>query len=378
MKLLSLLQGHRAEDQTGFHHSGARLVEEGFLQEYRAIPFLSADQQPPKNPVYDLIQKTVQEMKPDFVFFQHFHFYRLPDPTLLIEALRRIVPQAVLFVSSGDSFGRWTRALPQSLVQASRACDITFLSGMGYVADDLAKRGGKRIALMPHGFCPVRFPPVLGSQTTVRSEWDVVCVASNYQVKNPFSYLYRHKLARIREIQGLSRRYGKKFALFGRGWKGFKGWQGPLPFEKQGEIFRASRVVVGGHPGGSMDYYLSDREFIAMASGSPFVEFWTPRIEKLLRAEEHWHLYRSEGEMIQVVDRLLGAGQNSARQQAAETERYIRARHSHYHRLKEMLEISKKYRKAQERKQGYQPQLSMFLPEVDWEKEKGFALRRWD
>ncbi len=127
-----------------------------------------------------------------------------------------------------------------------------------------------------------------------------------------------------------------------------------------------------------MDYYLSDREFIAMASGSPFVEFWTPRIEKLLRAEEHWHLYRSEAEMIQVVDRLLGAGQNSARQQAAETERYIRARHSHYHRLKEMLEISKKYRKALERKQGYQPQLSMFLPEVDWEKEKGFALRRWD
>ena len=377
MKLLSLLQGHRAEDQIGFHQSGTQLVHEGLLEDYRAVPFLGADCQPSQNPVFDKILETAKTLQPDFVFFQYFHFRQIPDPTFLIQTLRQIIPCAVFFVSSGDSFGRLTRRLPASLIQASRAVDLTFLSGMGYVADDLAKKGGKRIALMPHGFCPIRFPPGSGPPTTAPSDADVVCVASNYQVKNPFSYLYRHKLSRVREIRILARRYGKRFALFGRGWKGFDGWQGPLPYERQGELFRGARVVVGGRPGGSMDYYLSDREFIAMASGTPFVEHWTPRVETLFRPGEHWYLYRNDQEMIRNIDKLLDDSSGAAQARAAKTEQYLRSKHSQYHRLKEMLRIAKEYREQICDGRGYQPRLDFFLPEVDWGREKRFALRGW-
>lgn len=377
MKLLSLLQGHRAEDQIGFHQSGVQLVHEGLLEDYRAVPFLGADRQPSRNPVFDEILETAKSLRPDFVFFQYFHFHQIPDPSLLIQNLRQTLPRAVFFVSSGDSFGRWTRRLPASLIQASRAVDLTFLSGMGYVADDLVGRGGQRIALMPHGFCPVRFSSAQRPYEGFRSEGEVVCVASNYRVHNPLSYLYRHKKARVEEIRALGHRYGKKFALFGRGWEGFTGWRGPLPYEKQGELFRGARVVVGGHPGGSMDYYLSDREFIAMASGTPFVEHWTPRVETLFRPGEHWYLYRNEQEMIRTIDRLLGEPAGAAKARATQTEAYLRSKHSQYHRLKEMLRIAKEYGECRGDGRGYLPKLEFFLPEVDWSREKRFALRGW-
>jgi len=377
MKLLSLLQGHRVEDQIGFHESGIRLMREGWLEDYQAIPFLAADRLPPENPTYELILESARKIVPDFIFFQHFHFYKIPDPTRLIAQLRRVVPQAVIFVSSGDSFGRWTRRLPESLVQASRAADLTFLSGMGYVADILAKKGGRNISLMPHGFCPVRFPEKTSLFPKPAVDWEVVCVASNYRVRNPFSYLYQHKLARIREVQKLWRRYGKRFALFGKGWEGFPGWRGPLPYENQGETFRSSKVVVGGHPGGGMDYYLSDREFIALASGTPFVEFWTPRVEAIFRPEEHWFLYRNEKDMLKKIDLLLDSASHRTVRLTQETERYVRSHHSNFHRLKEMIQISADYRESRDQKRPYQPELKFFLQEVDWQKEKIFALRNW-
>jgi len=378
LKLLSLLQGHHPEDQIGFHQSGAKLVQEGFLGDYHAVPFLAADQKPKNNPTYDTILEIAKKQKPDFIFFQHFHFHRIPDPTVLIGALRRIVPEAVLFVSSGDSFGRWTRPLPRSLIQASRAADLTFLSGMGYVADHLAKKGGKNISLMPHGFCPVRFPKKTSLSPQPAVDWEVVCVASNYRVRNPFSYLYQRKLARIREVQKLWRRYGKRFALFGKGWEGFPGWRGPLPYENQGDIFRSSRVVVGGHPGGGMDYYLSDREFIAMASGTPFVEYWTPRINTIFQDENHWYLYRDEAGMIQKIDRILEDSAGTFNSMAKSTEAYVRAKHSNYHRLKEMLRIAQKFSAARAAGEKYKPILEFFLPQVNWATEEKFALRGWE
>lgn len=380
MKLLSLLQGHRVQDQIGFHESGIRLLREGWLEDYQAIPFLAADRLPPENPTYDLILESARKLGPEIIFFQHFHFYKIPDPTWLIAQLRRAVPQAVILVSSGDSFGRWTRRLPESLIQASRAGDLTFLSGMGYVADDLAKKGGRNICFMPHGFCPVRFLPPrdLDLQRNEAADWEVVCVASNYQVKNPFSYLYQHKQARIRQIRLLQRRYGRRFALFGRGWEGVPGWRGPLPYIEQARIYRASRVVVGGHPGGAMDYYLSDREFIAMASGAPFVEFWTPRIETIFKDENHWYLYRDEAEMIRKIDRILEDSAGIFKNTAKSTEVYVRSKHSNYHRLKEMLRIAQELFAARAAGKRYKPNLEFFLPNVNWAAEEKFALKGWE
>lgn len=361
----------------GFHQSGSRLVQEGYLQEYQALPFLAADGLGAGNSVYESILQTAKQMEPNFIFFQYFHFHRIPDPSQLVAGLRKLPSRPVIFSSGGDSFGRWTRPVPSSLRTLSRIGDLTFLTGMGYVADDLVRSGAKNIALMPNGFCPVRFPPMAFGTESSKPEWELVCVANDYPTKNPGSYLFYHKLCRRHQIHSLARRYGRRFALFGKGWEGIPGWLGPLPYEKQAEVYRKSRVVVGGHPGGAMDYYLSDRDFVAICSNPILVDRWIPRVEKIFQPDQHWFLYRTFKEMFQKIDQLLDGSESDLQSKRVETEKYIRNKHSQYHRLKEMLRLAQDFREARKRNCAYEPRLEFFLPGTNWEEEKKHALRGW-
>jgi hypothetical protein len=376
MRLLALWQGWANDDQIGFHRACEKLVQEGFLEAYEGLPFLSADATGPANPVYQHAVEKAAELKADFIFLQYFHYKDIPDPELMIQAFRKLPTDPTIFTSAGDSFGTWTRRIPYSLQRASHFGDITFMSGMGQMANTLVNKGGKNICLMPHGFCQERFPPVqdVGNRNL---PWEVTCVASNYRARNPFSYFYAHKKHRILQIKELSRRYGKKFALFGNGWEGFSRWEGPLPYKEQAKIFRQSRVVVGGHPGGSMDYYLSDREFIALAVGCEFLEFWTPRIDRFFRPGMDWHLYRDNQEMVRIIDKLLEECRGENQERLQTTIRYVRDKHSQYHRMKEMLRIAREYQDARNRKKHYRPELNLFLPEVSWANERQHALRGW-
>jgi len=376
MRLLVLWQGWKNDDQIGYHRACEQLVREGLLEAYEGLPFLSADGMGSANPVYQHALERATDINADCIFLQYFHYRNIPDPKLMIQSFRKLPSKPTILTSSGDSFGTWTRRIPFSLRRASHFGDITFMSGMGQMADLLVRGGGKNVCLMPHGFCQERFP-LQEHQEDKNFQWEVTCVASNYKVRNPFSYLYGHKQLRIQQIRELSRRYGKRFALFGKGWEGFPCWKGPLPYEEQASVFSQSRVVVGGHPGGGMDYYLSDREFIALAAGCEFLEFWTPRIDRIFRPEVHWHLYRNHQEMVKLIDKLLeeSPGENQERRQAA--VKYARAKHSQYHRMKEMLRLAKEYSEARDRKKQYRPELNLFLPEVPWDEEKQYALKGW-
>lgn len=375
MKLLTFLQGREANDQIGYHLSSIRLVEEGALTGYIPIPYLTSCASSP----FTAYEKGIEEAKkhsPDLIFFQFFHSNNIPDPQNFFQKVRKIVPQAVFFVSAGDSFGTWTRKFPKSLIAASKSSDLTFMSGMGNMADNLVKKGGKRIVLMPHGYCPIRFPAFQHETEPAHYEWDVVCVANNYHTRNPFSYIFKYKMERISEIKSLAKRYGKRFAIFGRGWNGLKNWQGELPFEKQGEVYKKSAVIVGGRPGGGMDYYLSDREFIALACGGKFVEFWTPRVEKIFRNGYHWHLYKKKSEMLKKIDFLLEGSGNVQDTQRLKTESYVRSKHSQYNRMAEMIRIAKEFSVAQSKK--YRPKLNFFLPETNLDIEMRYAIKGWD
>lgn len=375
MKLLTFLQGREASDQIGYHESSIRLVKEGALTGYISIPYLTSCASLPFTAYKKGIAKA-KEYRPDLIFFQFFHASFIPDPQNFFQELRKIVPKAVFFVSAGDSFGRWTRKFPQSLIAASKASDLTFLTGMGGMADNLIKKGGKRIVLMPHGFCPIRFPAFEQDIRSTEYEWDVVCVANNYRTRNPFSYIYKYKIERISEINALAKRYGKKFAIFGRGWNGLKNWQGELPFEKQGEVYKKSAVIVGGRPGGGMDYYLSDREFIALACGGKFVEFWTPRVEKIFQNDFHWYLYKKKSEMLKKIDFLLGSSVKNSDAQRVATQEYVRSKHSQYNRMAEMIRIAKEF--LEERSKKYRPKLNFFLPGTNLDIEMRYAIKGWE
>jgi hypothetical protein len=376
MRLLALWQGHKNDDQIGYHRACEQLCSEGELEYYQCLPSLGADCQGVDNHVYQETIQQAEQIQADTIFLQFFHFKNMPDPAGMIASLRKIKTRPVIFVSAGDSFGIWSRPLPYSVKQASRFGDLTFLTGMGYVAEELRKNKGKNICLMPNGFCKIRFPRIEPCRNYT-CEWDVVCVGSNYKVRNPLSYLFYHKQVRIKQIKALSKRYGKRFALFGKGWEGFPCWKGPLPYEKQAAVFSQSRVVVGGHPGGFMNYYTSDRDFIALSTGCEFVEHWVPRTDRLFRNSLHWNLYRSHAQMLNIIDKRMNVSESENQEKRLATINYLHSKHSQYHRMKEMLRIAQEYREARDRKKQYRPELDLFLPEVPWDEEKQYALKGW-
>jgi methyl coenzyme M reductase alpha subunit len=81
--------------------------------------------------------------------------------------------------------------------------------------------------------------------------------------------------------------------------------------------------------------------------------------------------------MMRVIDKLLEESPKENQERRQATAKYARAKHSQYHRMKEMLRLAEEYREARGLKMHYRPELKLFLPEVPWAEEKQHALKGW-
>jgi hypothetical protein len=376
MKLVFLLQGRELRDQLGACDALATLQREGILSACEILPYRqhTSPQQWPA--FWHRVVQTAATIEADVVFFQFFHG-NIPISLADLHTLRNIPSRPTFAVSAGDAFGRFTRRIPRSLRLVSSMADVTFLTAMGGTADRLAGKSVRKILLMPHGYCQNRFRYMEPSPQS-SPEFDVVFIGSCVSSRNVLSYHWRANKQREALVRALQKRYGARFGLFGHHWENFPSWQGPIPYHRQCEAYRRSRLAVGGSPGGFDDYYASDRPFIALMAGVPFLDHWVPRVDKILRDREHWFLYRNETEMLRLCDQLLEKSNADLASIAKRAADHCAAGHSQYHRNREMLQIVANLRNARAQNLAAPPPtLSFFLPEVDQSAEWPFASRNW-
>jgi hypothetical protein len=378
LKLLVLLQGRAVEDQIGYHRGFEALLAAGMLSRYQSIPYrrTKRDGSSDMDGVYDEALAAMRTCGTDCLLLQWFHG-DLGDPRPFIRAARAINPALVVVTTGGDPFGRWLNPMPASFWQASSASDLTFLTSMGYMAQGLERRGSRNIALMPHGVCQERFVKPFDA-APVSKEFDVVFIGSNNGGRNPFSTVSRGARRRRAMVSALQKRYGKRFALFGRHWQGHPSWQGPVPFAEQVNTARRARVQVGGFPSSGATYYASDRPYIAMASGVPFLDFMVDRLGSLAEPHRHFFPYAGLAGLIARTDELLDKPQATLDAIGAETREMIVGGHTHYHRAREMLDIAR--RLAEHRARGEvmaPPLLQCFHPGIDPRAELPWAVGHW-
>lgn len=361
MRLLVLYQARNCEqDQPGFYAGFEQLVKEGDLESHSGIGFIGVEPSRRKE-FWERAESTAIQTKADAIFFQFFHA-SMPDPKSAILRLKNLPTKPLLFSSLGDPFGRWTNTVPHTYRTVARLSDMNFLTGMGYLASQLAKGGAKNLVLMPHGCCQVRFsaPP---TRLSGNPDFLVSFVGSRMGARNPFSHFYSTSRLRTAFVTQASKRYGKSFGLFGKGWETIPSWQGPVPYARQVEAYRRSQVVLGGTPNANYDYYTSDREFIATASGVPFVNYWVPGMERLLKNERDWWLARDIGEMFRICDRLLELPAITRERMGEETRERVLNHHTHYHRCLQMTRIVKSLLNARRSgKPAPRPDLEFLLP----------------
>lgn len=357
MRLLVLYQARNPSlDQPGYYDGFERMRADGRLEAHASIAYVGRAEADGWAALGDQAVRAAYEMDADAVFLQFFHA-RMPDPTGWIQKIKSLPSRPLLFSSLGDGFGRWSRRVPQSFRVASALSDVSFLTGMGYTARELEAGGAKNLVLMPNGCCQVRFSrePDLSEHDP---EFDVVFVGNRTSSRNPLSYERWTARKRSKLVKAFTRRYGKRFGLFGKAWQGNDSWQGPVPYAQQHECYRRSSVVLGGMPGAYSDYYTSDRVFIACASGVPFVDFWVKGVDQLLEPGRDWWLGHSVEDMLRLCDMLLATPGPDRLKYAGATRRRVLNHHTQYHRCVEMIEIAKLLHQARkEGKRALIPQL---------------------
>ena len=338
MKLLVLYQGTSpATDHPGYYCGFERMMSEGRLQAHVGLGYLGEAKRLGWDGFWEHACRTAEQMEADAVFLQFFHA-DMPDPRPGITRMKNLPTRPLVFSSLGDPFGKWTSRIPRSSKVASALSDVTFLTGMGYIADQMAAAGGNNLVLMPLGCCQVRFaspPPPLSAQP----EFDLAFVGNRMNSRNPANHFFWVARKRAQFVAALTKRYGRRFALFGKGWEGNQSWQGTIPYARQHEACQRSALVLGGMPNAYHDYYTSDRPYIAATSGVPLVDFWVPGVELILQPERDWWLARDLDEMFRICDQLLGLSCSERSRLAGEARRNLLALHTQYHRCVEMIDI---------------------------------------
>jgi len=339
-RLLVLFQGETLAAHPGYHEGFQRLQSEGFLADYRAIPYYGFTREHGWPALWDEAARQVREYGINAVFLQFFHGSPIPDPTAGIQQLLTCPTKPTLFTSLGDPFGIILRPVPKSYMMASRLAHLNFMTSMGLIAKQLARSGVNNLILMPHGACQVRFsaPLIL---TSYNPEFDVVFIGSNMRSRWLVGSASWYGVSRKRLVAKLTRRFGSRFGLFGKGWEGHPTWQGAINFDKQHEAIHRSRLQIGGYPstGSKNDYYLSDRPFIAMAAGIPFIDYWVPGVERMFAHGSEWWLGRSLDEMVNHVERLLQLSDDARLAIGGRARQEILSNHTQYHRCMQMIDI---------------------------------------
>lgn len=345
MRLLVLYQGHDARaDQPGYFEGFERLVREGALQSHTALACNALAARLGWDGLWEEVYTQARQTEADAVFLQFFHG-PIPDPAPGLRRLQSLPAQPTLFSSLGDPFGRWSNRVPSAFRIASALSAVTFLTGMGYLARQLRASGSRNLVLMPNGCCQVRFaaPP---PSPSAPAEFACSFVGSRIPSRNPCNALFWAARKSAEFVRAVTQRYGRRFALFGQNWAGNPSWQGPIPYVRQQEAYHRAEVALGGMPNSRHDFYTSDRVFIAIASGTPLVDYAVPAVDRLLEPAVDWWLARSLPETLRLCDSLLDLSPSERLRLGRHARERILAAHTQYHRCRQMLDIVQSLRAA--------------------------------
>lgn len=147
-RLLVLFQGETLEGHPGYHAGFQRRQAEGALADYRALPYYGVARERGWPALWDEAERQVCAADATAVFLQFFHG-PIPDSTRGIASLRACPSRPTSFTSMGDPFGTWLKPVPASFRIASRWADVSFLTSMGRLAQELTRAVSKNLVLTP-------------------------------------------------------------------------------------------------------------------------------------------------------------------------------------------------------------------------------------
>lgn len=388
MRLLFLSQGRTIDDQPDFAVSFQNATSEGKRIEVVNLPFIGYAEKYGWAKFFDEVVRTNEEFRPDVVYFQFFHSTkaRVASPADCIRRLRESDNRPLIFGSLGDpfhvgAFSFLARRMPQPLKDLAANCDAFFSTSMGGIASELVSLGARNVVFLPHAFCPQHFR-LPEKFPEAEKEFDAVFLGSYAPIFGFRVWLaYRRGFARKLTVKELTRKFGSRFGLFGRGWSGVSA-RGLVPFKQQLDVFRQSKTAVDVPAQIDDTYYASDRPFFIAGSGTPLVMRYVDRFDKILKPERDVYFAKTIKEIPEVCERVAGLPNEVLKHRFEETLSLIKARHMIDNRVDTIISTAEAILKHRRGKLTLAQALRNlrlwhFLPEVDLEVERKYAIANW-
>ncbi|MBL8362423.1 MAG: hypothetical protein JNN18_18185 [Rubrivivax sp.] len=307
-------------DQVGPRAAFGQMLQAGTLAAYAACPWnLELRRAGPAAAATRLLDAAAQ-LRPDWVLWQHVGADAAAIE--LLPLLRRAAPGARLLYHEGDLYGRG-KPMPAATRALVRAADAVALVSHGAFAAQVRTLTRAVVLYAPSAADLQRFgasPPAPPPEPA----FDVVMIGNRVRSRLPWRRMpgaaERSELARR-----LARRHGPRFALWGHGWRGHAGWQGPVAYAEQQQVLRRGHVAAAwGHYDREAGYF-SDRLPIGLLSGVPQVVNRQPGYRELFGDDPPLALGAGVGGVVQAVDALLAMAPHERAELARRADAYARA-----------------------------------------------------
>lgn len=343
MKLLLILNENPPGAHSDIHYSLGVLKDQGVLEDFYIYPFLSrlADGLKDKEVTQEIVN-LAKSFQPSAVLWSHSgSLFVGADDILKIKNL-----------SSTPSIGYWDgdiyqkpQPLPKEIISLCKKCDVVFAQGAGDFSKLLNKNGCKDIRYVPaptdeDRFCKLRSP----DQEII---YDVVMIGNNVKSRIPWRTApgsrWRKELAEY-----FFKKLGKRFAVFGYGWKAKYG-KGPLPFPEQVNLYHSSRVALGVNNWLGPRYYFSNRLPIALSSGVPVVHNYESGYEEIFKPVENFSFFKTTSDAWNITKQLLEKDQKELDEIGLKTHMFAMNRLTATNIMRYMISVLMDYNLAQEK-----------------------------
>ncbi len=281
------------------HEAFEALVAQGVLDGFTVYPYLTRSADGLRDDeIAGEIHASARDTGAHLLVWMHTG--RLRIPAKRVDDLKRLPTAPVFLYWEGDSYHPRHKPLPSPMLDLMRRCDAVFMPCGGAIVNTLAKAGVTEVRYAPSCTSGTRFPAIWKPRATF--DYDVVMIGNRVRSRVPFRGLPGAR-DRARLVRRLQQRYGRRFALVGRGWEGPSA-VGPCAFDAQSEIYARSVVAIGVN-NSTYPLVFSNRVPIAFATGIPLVYKANPGYDLVFGHELSDVFFDGDDDAMRRIDELL-------------------------------------------------------------------------
>jgi hypothetical protein len=300
-RLLFIPNGHGSKPQPGYVNAYDALRQQGELEAFACFALQEETAQTGLADAWGRLVAIAGEFQPTVMVIQHLGAAGLREADVV--RLRESAPAAKLFYHDADPFGR-SKPLPADARVLTTQADVVVGCGSSNFREVFERSGARAFAYSPHAYDPARFgKPWSQSQSR---DFDVVAVVSRNHGRVPWRRMSGWR-GRMELVDLLRKRFGGRFALFGRGWSSSS--LGPVHYDQQEQAIRSAWVSANWDYFPQEAHYFSDRLPISLAAGVPHVTTRHPGYEELFPHTIGLHCVESPQAVVNRVESLLDLGE---------------------------------------------------------------------